>query len=225
MMTRGATIPTRLLAAGVKRTIHQASAAARRQCRVYDTFEAGHAQVDYERAWRWQRHLMESQGAVHKAGSEGSDALILLQHPSTFTLGRGSTLDNLKFSLDAGCKQRVVRIERGGEVTWHGPGQLVVYPIFDLHFHKQDLRWWVTNLEKAVIRTLAQYNIQGQRDDINTGVWVAKSKVSRKFKQQDCGSLPRTLDLLCMYVCAAADMCHRRECQSMGDDARARAEH
>ena len=67
-----------------------------------------------------------------------------------YTLGRGSTLDNLKFDpSDPACQHEVRRTERGGEVTWHGPGQLVGYPVLDLTYHKKDLHWYLRQLEEV----------------------------------------------------------------------------
>ena len=73
----------------------------------------------------------------------------------------------------------IYRVERGGEVTYHGPGQLVVYPMLDLTRtpYQQDLHWFLRQVEDVVIRTLAHYDIEGHRDDINTGVWVGERKV------------------------------------------------
>ena len=100
----------------------------------------------YEVAWRYQKVLLEHIGRQRKAGTPVEDALLLVQHPSVYTLGRGATVDNLKFvpNTDADTDQaspRVYRIERGGEVTWHGPGQ-VSHQLFgcrvsssDSHFH------------------------------------------------------------------------------------------
>jgi len=83
----------------------------------------------YEVAWRYQKVLLEHIGRQRKAGTPVEDALLLVQHPSVYTLGRGATVDNLKFvpNTDTDTDQaspRVYRIERGGEVTWHGPGQV-----------------------------------------------------------------------------------------------------
>ena len=74
----------------------------------------------------------------------------------------------------------IYRIERGGEVTYHGPGQLVCYPLLDLtnEPYKQDLHWYLTCIEEIIIQTLDEIGIQGQRDDINTGVWVGKNKIA-----------------------------------------------
>ena len=72
----------------------------------------------------------------------------------------------------------VVRVERGGEVTWHGPGQLVAYPILDLNNFKRDLHWYTHALEETVIQTMSTFGIHGQRSEVNTGVWVGVNKLS-----------------------------------------------
>jgi lipoyl(octanoyl) transferase len=74
----------------------------------------------------------------------------------------------------------IYRVERGGEVTFHGPGQLVVYPVLDLRRppYKQDLHWYLRMVEEIVIQTLSAYDIEGHRDEINTGVWVGEQKVA-----------------------------------------------
>ncbi|CAM9406538.1 unnamed protein product [Chrysoparadoxa australica] len=117
----------------------------------------------------WQRDEKE----------EGADALILLEHNSVYTLGRGSTEANIKFDhTSPECPHEVVRVERGGEVTWHGPGQLVVYPVLDLKYHKQDLHWYLRQLEEVIIGTLDHYGLKGERDEEHTGVWVGGAKVA-----------------------------------------------
>jgi lipoyl(octanoyl) transferase len=74
----------------------------------------------------------------------------------------------------------IYRVERGGEVTYHGPGQLVCYPLFDLQQNpfKQDLHWYLRNIEEVIIKVLREYGIQGTRDEINTGVWVGHNKIA-----------------------------------------------
>ena len=68
--------------------------------------------------------------------------------------------------------ESIVRIERGGEITWHGPGMLMLYPIFDLTRYEKSLRWYVTALEEVIIRTVANFGIEAHRSTINNGVWV-----------------------------------------------------
>mmetsp|Transcript_14922 Transcript_14922/g.45015 ORF Transcript_14922/g.45015 Transcript_14922/m.45015 type:complete len:324 (+) Transcript_14922:153-1124(+) len=107
------------------------------------------------------------------------DCLLLVEHPSTYTLGTGSTEDNLNFSSEEAEAHRVVRTERGGEVTWHGPGQLVVYPILDLNEYRCDLHWYVRALEELVIRALGRLGVaDAGRIDGLTGVWVDDAKVA-----------------------------------------------
>jgi lipoate-protein ligase B len=99
----------------------------------------------YVSAWRWQRILAQRSMDAQKQGKhEHPDTLLVVEHPSVYTLGRGSTLSNLKFDpRDPSCPHTIHRVERGGEVTWHGPGQIVCYPIFDLSYHRKDLHWSV----------------------------------------------------------------------------------
>jgi lipoyl(octanoyl) transferase len=85
----------------------------KRICRVYDALTHPQQCVDFEQAWRWQRHLVEGQANARKTGNDGEDSVILLQHDSIYTLGRGSTLDNLKFSVGAGCPYQVGRSDSG----------------------------------------------------------------------------------------------------------------
>eukprot|EP01084_Bolivina_argentea_P091774 165171_1 len=108
-----------------------------------------------------------------------SDAIIALEHPSVYTLGRRCGHDHLKFNPEEPrCPHEVHQVERGGNVTWHGPGQLVVYPILDLRHHKMDLGWYQRSLEEVVIRVLADHGIKGTRDKTATGVWVDGAKIA-----------------------------------------------
>ena len=109
-----------------------------RQCLVYN---ASATLTSYAKAWRYQKLLAEHVYQCRKAGSKFTDSILLVQHPSIYTLGRGASLENLKFKPTKDSVHKVVRVERGGEVTWHGPGMLVAYPIFDLYNHKKDLHW------------------------------------------------------------------------------------
>jgi lipoyl(octanoyl) transferase len=136
--------------------------------------------VEYETAWEWQKKLIQ-QRMKSKPYEENrtSDVVLLLEHPSIYTLGRGATMENVKFDPKKDdCK--LLRVDRGGEVTYHGPGQLVVYPILDLNYHKKDLHWYLRQVEETVIRTLAKFDIEGKRVDGLTGVWV-KEKKNPKF--------------------------------------------
>jgi lipoyl(octanoyl) transferase len=126
----------------------------------------------YQVAWdlqrQWQQRLI--------ANPDQSDVLLLLEHPPVYTLGTGSSLEFVKFKNEAGYELH--RSERGGEVTYHCPGQLVVYPILNLRRHQPDLHWYLRQLEEVVIRLLASYNLVGVRIPGLTGVWHQDKKVA-----------------------------------------------
>ncbi len=107
------------------------------------------------------------------------DVLLLVEHPPVVTLGRSSKEKNLMaspaFLAEHGIE--LFEVERGGDVTFHGPGQLVGYPIIDLKRHRQDLHWYLRQLEQALINALAKYGIAGERNSGYTGVWTAGRKI------------------------------------------------
>lgn len=139
----------------------------RRTCRLY---MAG--QIPYADAWAWQR----SQVADRKQQPDLEDLLVLLEHPPIYTLGQGASLEFLKFD-PAQTDFEVCRTERGGEVTYHCPGQIVGYPILNLRYYRQDLHWYLRQLEEVLIRTLAIYGLKGDRHPGLTGVWLNGRKV------------------------------------------------
>ena len=108
------------------------------------------------------------------------DLLLLVEHPPVVTLGRGFRPDSLpapRAFLEAKGIE-VFEIERGGDVTFHGPGQLVGYPIFDLTEHRSDLHWFLRRLEEALIVSLSEFGISGERWEKYTGVWTAGRKIA-----------------------------------------------
>ena len=108
----------------------------------------------------------------------GKDTIILLQHKPVYTLGTGSDPDFIKES-GLSSSIDVVRIERGGEVTYHGPGQLVAYPILDLRGYKQDIHWYMRALEEAILLALESVGVKGAvREDDVTGIWIGGKKVA-----------------------------------------------
>jgi lipoyl(octanoyl) transferase len=129
--------------------------------------------LPYLEAWEWQKSLMSDR----IQNPQLDDVLILLEHPPVYTLGQGATLEFLKFNLDK-TKFDVHRVERGGEVTYHCPGQLVGYPILNLQRHQKDLHWYLRQLEEVIIRVLAIYGLKGERISSFTGVWVEGRKVA-----------------------------------------------
>lgn len=129
--------------------------------------------VDYQVAWEWQRSLV----AERREQPNLEDLLILLEHYPVYTLGTGAKREFIKFNLDNSDYQ-VYRIERGGEVTYHCPGQLVGYPILNLRHYRQDLHWYLRQLEEVLIRVLASYDLPGERLPGYTGVWLSGCKVA-----------------------------------------------
>lgn len=134
--------------------------------------------MPYSDAWEWQRSLLTER----LNDPSQNDVLILLEHPPTYTLGQGASLDFLKFDPAVEAKQaspvQLYRVERGGEVTYHCPGQLVGYPILNLRHYRQDLHWYLRQLEEVLIRVLAVYGLKGDRVDGMTGVWLGSTKVA-----------------------------------------------
>jgi lipoyl(octanoyl) transferase len=129
--------------------------------------------VPYKPAWEYQR----SQVQQRIANTQLDDLLILLEHPPVYTLGTGSSLEYLKFD-PSHAPADLYRSERGGEVTYHCPGQLVGYPILNLRFYRQDLHWYLRQLEAVIIRVLKQHDLCGYRVKGLTGVWLEGCKVA-----------------------------------------------
>ncbi len=129
--------------------------------------------MSYGLVWQHQKEMV----SARKQTPLLDDLLILTEHPPVYTLGTGSQTKFVHFDL-ADPAHEVHRIERGGEVTYHCPGQLVGYPILNLNYHHKDLHWYLRQLEAVIIRTLAHYNLPGQRVEGLTGVWVHGHKVA-----------------------------------------------
>lgn len=129
--------------------------------------------VPYLVAWEWQRSLLQQR----LNNPDLDDVLILLEHPPVYTLGQGANPEFIKFELDKKMCD-VHRIERGGEVTYHCPGQLVGYPILNLQYYHKDLHWYLRQLEAVLIKVLAIYGLQGERYPGLTGVWLEGHKVA-----------------------------------------------
>jgi lipoyl(octanoyl) transferase len=123
--------------------------------------------VEYQAAWDLQRSLAAgvSQGAV-------PDTVLFLEHPPTITLGRRTEEDEVHVPDDA--EVAVVETDRGGRSTYHGPGQLVCYPILDLKRHGKDVKKFCRDLEESIIRTLGVFDIAGSRLEGLTGVWLQR---------------------------------------------------
>ena len=131
--------------------------------------------VPYEEAFDLQKRLVEmrSQGAIN-------DTLILLEHPPVFTVTRKATLKNVLASPDE-LKEKGISLcqtNRGGDITYHGPGQLVGYPIMNLKDYGKDLHKYIRAIEEMIIKVLMDYGISAQRDKAHPGVWVGNEKIA-----------------------------------------------
>jgi lipoyl(octanoyl) transferase len=123
--------------------------------------------VPYQEAWDLQRSV-----AADVADGTRPDTILMLEHPPTVTTGRRTEQSELHIPTDA--EVDVVETDRGGKSTYHGPGQLVCYPIFDLTRHGQDVKRYCRDLEEALILTLAKVGVEGERIDGLTGVWLTR---------------------------------------------------
>ena len=130
--------------------------------------------VEYDDALATQQRLVQA------CREDGAASLLLLEHPPTYTLGaRGDTGNLLADERRLQQIGAVVRhTDRGGDVTYHGPGQLVGYPILDLHQWHEGPRWYVRSLEQVLIETLAEFGIAAQREQGRPGVWAGDSKIA-----------------------------------------------
>ena len=123
--------------------------------------------VPYTDAWDLQRAV-----AAEVAAGSRPDTILLLEHPPTVTTGRRT--EESELHIPEGAEVDVVATDRGGKSTFHGPGQLVCYPIFDLTRHGQDVKRYCRDLEEALIVTLRSLGVEGQRIDGLTGVWLTR---------------------------------------------------
>ena len=126
-------------------------------------------QVPYKEAWAFQRELH-----AKRLAGRIPDTLVLLEHPPVYTLGKNAGDKNLIDARDAD----VIQSDRGGDITWHGPGQIVGYPIINLEDHKKSVSWYMRNLEEVIIQTVARFGIESDRISGLTGVWVGNQKVA-----------------------------------------------
>lgn len=127
--------------------------------------------MEYEACWELQRRL---------AADFSGDTLLFVEHPPVLTLGSSFHPENLLNSVESYSERgiQVVRTDRGGDVTFHGPKQLVIYPIFDLSARGKDLHKWLRDLEEVVIIALSKFGLAGRRFPPHTGVWIGDKKIA-----------------------------------------------
>ena len=126
--------------------------------------------LDYKNSWNYQKELQKK-----VLIGDCSDSIIFVEHDSVYTFGKNSDKSNLLISKDS--KIKIYETERGGEITYHGPGQIVCYPILNLKNFKQSVTWYMRALEEVIIETLKLLNIKATRKDGLTGVWVKDEKI------------------------------------------------
>ena len=127
----------------------------------------------YKEIWEYQKKLQKQ-----RIQNKINDIIILVEHLPVYTLGKNANKNHLLQSRDKSIE--IFNIERGGDITFHGPGQLVCYPIIDLSNYKKDINWYMRTIEQVIIETLDKYGLKGDRISGLTGVWVnEKSSCSR----------------------------------------------
>jgi lipoyl(octanoyl) transferase len=140
--------------------------------RTIDVVSLG--RTDYKQCWDLQQRLLE-----RRVACEVGDLLLLTEHSPVYTIGKNGDDDHLLAS-DEELRSKGVAVyhnDRGGDITYHGPGQLVGYPILDLNNYYLDLHRYLRDIEQVIIRTLAGYGVQASRDADYTGVWVGTDKI------------------------------------------------
>jgi len=131
--------------------------------------------MEYRAALDLQRNIV----LARQTGAIENDVVLILEHPPVFTLGRRASIENLKVS-NAFLERKkipVIPVERGGDITFHGPGQLVVYPIIDLTKAGLKVLDYVSGLEEIMLRTVSAWKIPSERNSANRGIWVADKKL------------------------------------------------
>jgi lipoyl(octanoyl) transferase len=131
--------------------------------------------MEYEECWDLQRRVHAA-----RVAHQLPDTLLLVEHPPVLTHGASFDPANLLLTAEEYAARGidVVRTDRGGDVTYHGPKQLVIYPIFDVREHGGDLHKWLRDLEETIVRVLSKYDVEGYRFPPHTGVWVNNRKIA-----------------------------------------------
>lgn len=134
----------------------------------------------YKKVWDYQEQLLKQSVAIKSKNRNENINLIInnyllfVEHPPVYTLGKSGDVANILLSEEELTKKGIeyFHINRGGDITFHGPGQIVGYPIIDLEQFKTDLGWYLRNLEEVIILTMKEYDLVGMRSPGETGVWL-----------------------------------------------------
>lgn len=139
--------------------------------------------IDYKEAWDYQTRVFNETLQTKAAHQQTPNYIFLCEHPNVYTLGKSGNEKNLLFPVDqlTDINATYYPINRGGDITYHGPGQLVVYPVIDLENFFTDIHKYMRTLEESVIQTLMEFGIEATRIPGLTGVWVDAEKSPRKI--------------------------------------------
>ncbi|MFP4531150.1 MAG: lipoyl(octanoyl) transferase LipB [Desulfobacterales bacterium] len=140
------------------------------QCVVYEL-----GRIEYSQCYQLQRYLQ-----LKRINGDIPDVLLILEHPPTLTIGKTGRIENVLVPVSR-LKQEGISLipsDRGGDATYHGPGQMVAYPILSLHDRGRDIPRYVRNLEEVAIRTLKDFGIIAARDDYHPGVWIGTAEIA-----------------------------------------------
>lgn len=132
----------------------------------------------YKAAWDFQEEMLNKKVEQKRNGESPRNHLFFVEHNHVFTLGKNGDNHNVLMPIEQLKEMGIeyFHINRGGDITYHGPGQIVGYPIIDLEQFKTDLGWYLRSLEEVIILTLAEYGIKGERSQGETGVWIDPDK-------------------------------------------------
>ncbi|SEG55785.1 lipoyl(octanoyl) transferase [Halpernia humi] len=162
--------------------------------------------MDYQKAFDYQENLMQSiikQKLYNRDRTDGnfeetSNFLLFVEHPHVYTLGKSGDEHNMLANADKlkEIDATFVKTNRGGDITYHGFGQLVGYPILDLDNFKSDIHLYMRNLEEVIIRTIAEYGLKGERSEGETGVWL---DVGKPYARKICALGVKTSKWVTMH--------------------------
>lgn len=139
-------------------------------------------EIRYKEAWDYQEKLFKESLDAKRNEDTPNNYLLFCEHPPVFTLGKSGSEENLLMNQDFLKKHEIefFKINRGGDITFHGPGQIVGYPILDLEQFGMGVKQYIHELEEVIIKTLSDYNIKSERLDGATGVWIDTDKPSAR---------------------------------------------
>ncbi len=159
---------------------------------------------DYKNAWDIQNELFQEIIAIKLANRDTENPIptpnyfLFTKHPHTYTIGKSGDINNLLLSENQLEEKGIqfFKSNRGGDITYHGPGQLIGYPILDLDNFKTDIHVYMRNLEEVIIKTIAEYGLKGERSEGETGVWL---DVGTPFARKICALGVRTSRWVTMH--------------------------